>query len=139
MKAGKGSISRSRRCLIIHPRRTQEVPGPEHQQWVLHPPPSHALGGKRRLPGGYLPPAEVRKLKWLILGLKFLHQNLHPTSTKRALYQKLPQYTGTFHSAEGLMGAKPNTHFQSLSVHVTEPSTRLPLVPDHIRLDRNTG
>lgn len=96
-------------------------------------------GRKEEITWGYLPPAELRKLKWLILGLKFLHRNLHPTSTKRALYQKLPQYTGTFHSAEGLMGAKPNTHFQSLSVHVTEPSTRLPLVPDHIRLDRNTG
>lgn len=96
-------------------------------------------GRKEKITCGDLPPAEPRKLKWLILGLKFLHWNLHPTSTKHALYQKLPQYTGSFRSAEGLMGAKPNAHFQSFSVHGTESSRQLPLVPDHIRLDRNTG
>lgn len=72
-------------------------------------PASWPCPGRKEITCGYLPPAELIKLKWPILGLKFLHWNLHPTSTKRALYQKLLRYTGTFHSAEGLRGAKPNT------------------------------
>lgn len=34
---------------------------------------------------GNLPPADLIKLKWLILGLKFLHWNLYPTPYKKVL------------------------------------------------------